>query len=122
MASFLIISIVALSALFLISTLISLKTEYKKSHWLFEVAHLFAGFFVAMFFSGFIGSPVFILLATLATGGMWEIFELIRSRNQKLDTFLSKLNIKQGEITLPDTLLDLFLDLAGAILFIFLLQ
>lgn len=112
------ISFIALVVIFLASTLTSFKISYEKGYWLFEVFHLSAGFFVAMFFSSLFASERLIVLATLAIGVLWEVFELMRSRSRKLDTLLSRLKIKQGKITLPDTLLDLFLDLAGALLFI----
>lgn len=112
-------AVIALVGVFLLSTLVSWKMKYKDSYWLFEAFHLFAGFFIAMFFSGLLDSDVFIVLTTLAIGIIWEILEFIRSHSRKLDAFLLKFKIKQGKITLADTLLDLFLDLAGAILFLF---
>lgn len=113
-----IISIISLAAVFLLSTLVSLNMNYKDGHWLFEVFHIFAGFFVAMFWSGFIESKALIIVAAVGVGLVWEGWEFIRSHSPKLNAFLSKLNFKQGTITLTDTLLDLFLDLVGAIIFI----
>lgn len=113
-----IISIISLAAVFLLSTLVSLNMKYKDGHWLFEVFHLFAGFFVAMFWSGLIEPETIIVVATVAVGLLWEGWEFFRSRSPKLNAFLSKLNFKQGTITLTDTLLDLFLDIVGALIFI----
>lgn len=121
MSSFLIISLIVLPTIFLISTWITQTMSYARSHWLFEVFHLFGGFFVAMFFAGFLKSPTMIVMGTLAVELFWESWELVVERNAKLRAFLfRKFKITQGPITLPDTLLDIFLGLVGVGLFLLL--
>ena len=92
--------------------------EYKKAYWFFEFCHLFGGFLAAVFLSNFLTVPYIILSAAFLLGLIWEVCELIIDKSQKIKNFLLKFNIRQGPITLPDTLLDLFLDTLGALIWL----
>ena len=113
-------SVLALVITFILSTLVSLNMKYENGHWLFEIFHLLAGFFVAMFFSGFTESELLIVLATMGVGIFWETLEILIHVFPKLRTMLFKIKFKQGPITLADTILDLILDFSGALLFVLL--
>lgn len=111
------ISIVGLAAIYLAARQVGSKYSYPKVHWVFEAAHFLAGFFLAMFFSNFLFHSWEIIVAVLTVGALWEIWELIAWNIPSL----RKRFIKEGTITIPDTLLDLFLDVLGAMAFVILL-
>ena|SRR3989344_6773331 len=117
-----IIPILAIPAIYILSTIISRSMSYERGYWFFEALHLLAGFFVAMFWSNFFDTSALVIMATLAVGILWEIWEVIVDRQPKLKNILRKFHITQGKITLQDTTLDLFLDFAGALIFVLLFQ
>jgi hypothetical protein len=122
MNTFLIIPILAIPAIYILSAFISRSMSYEKGYWFFEALHLLAGFFVAMFWSNFLNTNALVIMATLAVGILWEVWEVIVDRQPKLKNILRKFHITQGKITLQDTTLDLFLDFAGALIFVLLLK
>ncbi|GEM_PF-5810320 len=114
----LIFPIVSLIILYLACVYTSNNFEYKKAYWFFEFCHLAGGFLVAMFLSNFLKNNPAILLVTFLIGLIWEICELIIDRSTRIQNFLLKFNIRQEPVTLPDTLLDLLLDVAGALILV----
>src|SRR3989344_1948571 len=105
-----IIPILAIPAIYILSTIISRSMSYEQGYWFFEALHLLAGFFVAMFWSNFLHTNTLVIMAALVVGILWEIWEIVVDRQPKLKSILRKFHITQGEITLQDTALDLFLD------------
>lgn len=98
---------------------VSLSKYGNKLYWFFELAHFLGGFFMAMFLSNFFSSQLFILLGVFMVGLLWELWELIVNKSNKLQQFLIKhFSYYIDKITWPDTLLDLFLDILGALVFI----
>jgi|SRR3989338_1986062 len=110
--------IIILVFLYFSCIFISNKIEYKKAYWFFEFCHLTAGFLLAVFIFNFTANGLSILLGVFAVGILWEILEIAIDRFNRVKSFLLKFGIKQGPITLADTLLDLFLDIFGALIFL----
>lgn len=105
--------IFALTILYGINFYVGRKFSYNKVHWVFEVSHFIGGFLLAGLFSNFISSSFRIVAGVLIVGILWELWELFVDRQPRL-----RKKFNQGPITLPDTILDLVLDLTGAIIFI----
>lgn len=101
-----------LVALYGVNFYIGRRFPYKKVHWFFEVSHFLAGFLLAAFFADFFVSAFDVVLAAVLVGLLWELFEVITDRVSWLRHVM-----KPGPITPADTLLDLILDAAGALLF-----
>lgn len=114
----LIFSIFALLALYITNTYIGSHFKEKKVYWFFELSHFLGGFLIALFLSNFSDDALNILYGVFLVGLFWEVYELTIDRSKKIRTFLSKFGIRQSLMTLPDTLLDLFLDMLGAFIFI----
>ena len=89
--------------------------SYKKVHWVFQVAHFFAGAILALFFSSFSDNPWQIICLVVCVGFVWEVTEYYLSISPLKLRFLNKKNV-----TLPDSLADLALDAMGAISLVFL--
>lgn len=76
---------------------------------------------MAMFLSNFFSSQSFILVGVFMVGLLWELWELIVNKSNKLQKFLIKYcNYYIDKITPSDTSLDLALDLLGGITYLFL--
>ena len=93
------------------------RYSYARVYWIFETAHFLVGAFLAMFFSTFFDDPWEIVSIVAGIGLLWEIIEYFMWESP----VWRKKFLKKGTITLPDTLLDLVLDAAGALFFVFLL-
>ena len=62
-----------------------------------------------------------VLLIVLTVGVIWEIYELIITKNKKIKKYLeNKFRYYTIPSTFPDTLLDLFLDILGAAVYLYL--
>lgn len=107
------ISMLALPTILFISMLVSRNMKYDNSYWFFELFHFLGGFFLAMFFSNFLDLGVWVLYAVIAAGIFWEILEFIVFLSSRLKTLL-----RQNQLTLRDTFLDLFLDAFGGAIFV----
>ena len=108
----------ALLLLYFSAVYVGCHYPYEKVYWFFEAYHFFGGFLVASFLYNFFQSGTAIVIATFIAGFLWEMWELAIDKSRRLKNFLLKLGFKQAPVTLPDTLLDLFLDTAGALVFV----
>ncbi len=114
----LVLSILLLIILYLITSYIGNHFEYKKVYWFFEFTHFLGGFLTAFFLSNFFQDIKTILIGVFFVGFLWELKEFITDKSERIKVFLAKHNIRQGPFTIPDTLLDLFLDVLGAFIFV----
>lgn len=91
------------------------------------VTHFLGGLFLALFFVDYFkkslvaerrlsGDTIIIVGASLIVGVFWEIFEFLLTISQDYTNIL----FKMGD--LPDTLKDLFVDMAGAVTMFFLIR
>lgn len=113
---FFIISIISLAILFLADIIFVRKNLYDKISWLDRVMHFLGGFFVAMFFSSFINYFLLVIVLTFLVGTFWEIGEyfwgIYKFKKSGTKKYLTKTK---------DTLDDLFFDILGAIVWIFII-
>src|SRR3989338_3757965 len=108
--------------IFLYILVISLSKYGNKFYWFFETAHFLGGFFVAIFFSNFFDSSLFIIFGVLMVGLLWEIWEFMVNKNADLRQFLMRrFNYYVDKVTWPDTILDLFLGFLGAIVYLYII-
>lgn len=113
-----------LTPLLLLITLVSINIVFsykgKKLYWLYESSHFIGGFLLAVLFFNFLDQK-YVLLAVLMVGLLWEIYELIINKNKNIKKFIEN-NFKYYTTpsTWPDTLLDLFLDVFGAVVYLYL--
>ncbi len=94
-----------------------------RHYWFFELLHFLGGFFVAMFLSSFIISKLFVLLGVAAISGAWESMEYVIAKILRLSEYL-KLTFRQKSV-MPewkDTALDIVLNFAGALVFLYFLS
>ena len=111
-------------ALFLVIVLIlinvTLSRKGKKLYWFYEISHFLAGFVLAGLFVNFLGEKS-VLLAVLTVGIFWEVHEVVVSKNKKIKSFLeNKFKYYIIPPTFSDTGLDLFLDVFGAMVYLYL--
>ncbi len=105
-----IFSIIALAGLFVLNLLFGMKLKFSYRHyWFFELEHFLGGFFVAMFLSNFVGSIIAIFSGLAIVTLVWEVTEYLIARFRKSIAPKWK-----------DTILDIFLNFLGAIIFILL--
>lgn len=113
-----IISLISIVILVFINILFSRKG--KRIYWLFEISHFIAGFLLAALFLNFLDKKL-VLLAVLATGIFWEIYELIVTKNQKIKKYLeNRFKYHITASTSSDTILDLLLGFSGAAFYLYL--
>jgi len=110
--------LIFLVILYLSCVYVSNHFEYKKGYWFFEFSHLAAGFTIAAFLSNFLMATAQIIIGAAFVGLIWEAGEIIIDKSEQIKNFLNKLNIRQGPITFLDTILDLGLDVTGALIFV----
>ena len=111
------LSITGVILLYLTCVYIGNHSKYENAYWFFEFCHLACGFLVANFLSFFLATTTQIIMGTFIIGLLWEISEIIVDRSPSIKNRLAKMHIRPGPVTLPDTLLDLVLDIAGAAIF-----
>ena len=89
-------------------------------YWISESEHLISGFALAMFYSSLVrASAKGIFVWTAIWGLIWEWFEYILSHSPFLLAILNNILLVDNYLTSwPDTILDILLNFAGAILFI----
>lgn len=117
----LIISSIALVVIFILNIVLGMYFKFGFRHyWFFEALHFLGGFFVAMFFSNFFQSPAAILTGLGVIIFLWELTEYLIAKISRSAKYLKK-TFKQKNITpgWKDTILDVFLDFAGALVFIY---
>lgn len=105
--------------LLLISMNIALSYKGKKLYCLYETSHFMGGFILAALFINFLDAKL-VLLVVLAIGVVWEIYELIITKNKNIKKYLeSKLKYYITPSTFPDTALDLLLDVLGGAFYLY---
>ena len=116
-------SIIILAGIFILSLVVGSYYKFGVRHsWFFETMHFLGGFFVAMFFSNFTSSTYLILAYLCIVIFLWELMEILNARIPLLTKFIKKtIKLKLEDITPKwrDTVLDIILDFAGALLFIY---
>src|SRR3989338_2529130 len=116
--SMIILSISAIILIYFSALFVNNRFQYQKAYWFFEFCHFLGGFFTAFFLFNFSKNPAFIFAGVIAAGFMWEIWEFLIDKCQRIRNFLLKFHVAQGPLTISDTLLDLFLDAIGGLVFI----
>lgn len=106
-------SLCGVGLLFIYSQLVDRRLPYKRAYWHFEVCHFLAGFFVAAGAAAVTPNSGAIFGVTMIVGILWEIWEFMLER-PFLSRVFDKMGWRHGPWTLPDTILDLILDAAGA--------
>jgi len=93
-------------------------------YWISESEHLISGFALAMFYSSLVrASAKGIFVWTAIWGLIWEWFEYILSHSPFLLAILNNILLVDNYLTSwPDTILDILLNFAGAILFILIIK
>ena len=117
----LILSISGLIGIFILNIVVGLLLGFGRKHyWFFELLHFLGGFFVAMFFANFFSSRASILLGLTAVTLLWELMEYLIAKIPTLSRRFQK-TFRTGDTKydLKDTILDVFLNFVGALLFIF---
>ena len=89
-----------------------------RHYWFLETLHFLGGFFVAMFLSNFTHSWQMILLGLACISFVWELAEYLLVRIKYLSKLFRKEFHTKPEYKLGDTILDLFLNFAGALVFL----
>lgn len=91
-------------------------------YWFFEFSHFLMGFLIASFlFSSIHISNTKIVSVVLIVGILWEFWEYISYNFLSVSRFIKKhFNYFSEKQILWDTVLDLILDLSGALFFIIL--
>ena len=120
----LIISAISLFGLFTLNLVFGMKYGFGFQHyWFFETLHFLGGFFVAMFLSNFTDSKILIFIGIAVVSFLWETAEYLLGKNQKLSAgFKKTFNLRKNINLRPkwqDTVLDIILNFAGAITFIY---
>jgi len=111
------ISVVCIAILLLISNFGFKRGWYKmKGNWFSRIMHFCGGFFVAMFWSGFIQDFWQILMFTFLVGVFWEIGEYFYGIYK-----LKKFGTKKYMTQTRDTIEDLICDILGAVFLLILL-
>ena len=122
--NYFIISVIALSSLFILNITVGLYYSFGIRHyWFFELEHVLGGFFVAMFLKSFTDSNKLILIGLMAITLIWELAEIIIPKAPALAAHMkNKLRLTQKEIAYSwaDGAFDLVCNYIGAIIFIYL--
>lgn len=118
----LILSLALLVFLFLLNVVVGLKLGFGLRHyWFFESLHFFGGAGVAFFLMNIFSAPLQVLIGVFVISALWELMELAVDKIPFTSTYLKrKFHLKTTAITFGDTLLDLFLDMLGAAVFVWL--
>lgn len=89
-----------------------------RHYWFDETLHFLGGFFVAMFLSNFTNSWQMILLGLVGISFLWELAEYLLVKIKVLSKLFRKSFHTKPEYKPGDTVLDLCLNFAGALIFI----
>lgn len=120
----LLISILALGIIFAANLTIGMYYGFDVRHyWFFEMLHFLGGFFMAMFFSSFFQSVVLILAGLAAVTFLWELAEFLIAKIPAASEYVErKFRLNSVDFEWKDTVLDIFLNFSGAVLFIYFLK
>ena len=117
----LIASIIILVSIFVLNIVVGMYYGFGARHyWFFETLHFLGGFFVAMFFSNFFQPTALILMNLGIVIFLWESAEIFIAKIPLFTKWVKK-TFRQKDITprWRDTILDIVLDFAGALTFIY---
>jgi len=118
----LVASVIILSSIFVLNLVVGMYYKFGVRHyWFFEALHFLGGLFTAMFFSNFFHSTTLILMGLGIVVFLWESSEIFISKIPLSAKYVKK-TFKLRDITpgWRDTILDIVLDFAGALVFIYL--
>ena len=88
------------------------------NYWFFEIEHFICGFLLALLLSYFFHSKTIILFGVGILGVIWECFEYSVIYLPVISGYLRQfMPIDIVSLTWQDTLLDIVLNVAGALLF-----
>jgi len=108
--------------IFWASVYVSHNYSPRKVYWFFEFCHLSAGFFVTAFLANFFGSTSATITGTFIVGGLWELWEYSRIHWRFMKKLMDDWGLRgDGKMSWPDTMLDLLLDVLGAVLYVHLI-
>ena len=118
-----IVSILASFSLFVLNLVLGMYYGFGPRHyWFPETLHFLGGFFVAMFFSNFSISRGQILIGLGAVTLVWELFEFLIAKIPSWNNYIKKkFRLKRVDFKFVDTTFDVFLNFAGALIFIYLM-
>ena len=109
-----------ISLVTLVSINLALSHKGSRLYWLYEASHFIGGFLLAVLLSNFLDKKC-VLLAVLAIGSLWELYELVVTRNIYLKEFFkAKLKIHIIPPTISDTALDILLNILGTAFYLYL--
>lgn len=75
---------------------------------------------MAILFSNFLDKNL-VLVAVLTAGIIWEVYELVINKNKKVKKYLeNKFRYYIAPETFSESILDLLLDVAGAVFYLYL--
>lgn len=112
------LSLLTLISIFVINLVFGMYYGFGKRHyWFYEMLHFLGGFFVTMFLYNFTDSWQMIFLVLAVISFIWELIEYLLVKIQFLSKFVSKKFHAKPEFKLGDTVLDLFLNFTGALIF-----
>ena len=118
----LVISLITLVAIFVLDVVFGMYYKFGYRHyWFFEMLHFVAGLFMAMFLSNFFRSNATVLIGVGVVVFLWELAEYLIAKTPRTAKYIKK-EFKRKNITpeWKDTVLDIVLDFAGALVFIYL--
>ncbi len=118
----LVISISGLIIIFSLNIVVGLFLGFGIRHyWFFELMHFLGGFFVAMFLASFLGSRLLILLGLAVVTFIWELAEYMLDKISAASRYFKKtFRANSTRYDFKDTILDIILNFAGAIVFFYL--
>ncbi len=89
-----------------------------RHYWFYELLHFVGGFFVTMFLSNFTNFWQMILLGLVGVSFFWELGEYLLVKIRSLSKLFRKEFHTKPEYKSGDMVLDLFLNFAGALVFL----
>jgi len=116
----LIVSLIVLTVLFILNLTVGMYYGFGQRHyWFFELLHFLGGFFVAMFLAGLNFSIPHIFIGLASVTFLWELAEYLIDKISGASKYIKmKFRLKTTKITRRDTVLDIVLNFAGALLFV----
>ncbi len=114
----LIASVIILVGIFILNIVVGMYYKFGVKHyWFFEMEHFLGGFFVAMLLYNFTHVWWKILLGLAAISFVWELAEYLLVKIKPLSKLFRREFHSKPEYKLGDTILDIFLNFTGALVF-----
>ncbi|MDE2001795.1 MAG: hypothetical protein KGI60_04510 [Patescibacteria group bacterium] len=111
-----------LAIVYVAATYVGDHFPYDQVYWFFEFCHLLSGMLVAALVAQFTSSAALIVMGTLGVGCAWEIGEFITNYSAWVHRITERFGLRIEPQTFWDTVLDLVLDVVGAVLFVYFLR